>query len=238
MQNRVFHSNYNKLCNIRNTADHDRWLVANQRRGRPFRVEIDGPGQARLEARHRSALESFAKPANELCSSHLPLDFKSRDKAAASPNTALPIPISCENKKFKRKVAVVLCAQDEAERIGPVLEVLTSHPKIDEVIVVDDGSLDATAMVAECFCVHLIRIESNQGKGWAMNIGILATSADVLLLCDADIRGLTHKGIDDILTPVLTGKCKMMVAMRDRSSFVTPFLGFLPVLGGERALTR
>jgi hypothetical protein len=36
----------------------------------------------------------------------------------------------------------------------------------------------------------------------------------------------------------LTGKYKMMVAMRDRSSFVTPFLGFLPVLGGERALTR
>src|SRR5215216_7281678 len=47
-----------------------------------------------------------------------------------------------------RRVSVVIPARDEAARIGPCLAGLAGDPDVLEVVVVDDGSSDATAAVA------------------------------------------------------------------------------------------
>ena len=49
------------------------------------------------------------------------------------------------------KVAVIIPAYNEAERIAPVLEAVKKADLVNEVIVVSDGSRDATVRIAKVF---------------------------------------------------------------------------------------
>lgn len=141
--------------------------------------------------------------------------------------------------KNTAQVAAVVAAYNEAERIGVVLSILMKYPGFDEIIVVNDGSADATAEVASRFPVRLLSHAENQGKGRSMEDGVAATSAEVIFFCDADLKGLTHKVIRETLEPVLAGDVDMMIAMRNRTIYFLRFiLTVIPLLGGERAVRR
>jgi polyprenyl-phospho-N-acetylgalactosaminyl synthase len=135
-------------------------------------------------------------------------------------------------------VAAVVAAHDEEHRLGHVLTTLTSYPGFVEVIVVDDGSTDGTAEVARDHGATCLRLPRNRGKGAALEAGIREAATDVVFLADADIRDLDHTTIDAMLGPVLAGETDMFVAMRHRSIYhLRSVLRFLPLLGGERAVT-
>jgi glycosyltransferase involved in cell wall biosynthesis len=103
---------------------------------------------------------------------------------------------------------------------------------------VDDGSTDGTADVAAMFGV-LILSQENQGKGRAMDLGVKASRADVIFFCDADVRGITPQIIQEILDPVLSGQADMMVgACYRRIYFIRSLFWIIPLLSGERAVTR
>ncbi len=136
-------------------------------------------------------------------------------------------------------VTAVVAAFNEADRIGRVLDVLTSYPGFAEVIVVDDGSTDETAAVAAQHGVRVERVTPNQGKGHAMDIGVQAAATDVIFFADADIIGLTHEMISETIRPVKEGKCEMFILMRNRKIYLLHrLMAFIPLLGGERALTK
>ncbi len=138
-----------------------------------------------------------------------------------------------------KTVAAVVAAYNEERRIGQVLQVLTSYPGFARVVVVDDGSTDGTAQVARKFPVELIVQPANQGKGQAMEAGVRAAQADIIYFCDADVRGLTHLTITETLAPVLADKTDMVIAMTNRTIYYLRFiLSIIPLLGGERAVTR
>ncbi|MFQ5523745.1 MAG: glycosyltransferase family 2 protein [Acidimicrobiia bacterium] len=138
-----------------------------------------------------------------------------------------------------QSVTAVVAAYNEAPRIGQVLEVLTTYPGFREVIVVDDGSTDGTAEVASSYPVTCLRVEPNQGKGNAMDVGVKHASTDVIFFADADIVGLTHGMIEEAARPVLDGTCEMLILMRNRKIYVLHrIMAFIPLLGGERALTK
>jgi glycosyltransferase involved in cell wall biosynthesis len=144
-----------------------------------------------------------------------------------------------DGEKNQKRAAAIIPAFNEERDIAGVLRELSSYGGFNEVIVVDDGSSDATAQIAATFPVRLIRHEENRGKGAAMQSGVAATDADVIFFCDADMRGLSHAMLDAVLTPVLAGETDMVIAMRNWRMYYASFvLSMLPILGGQRALTR
>jgi dolichyl-phosphate beta-glucosyltransferase len=94
------------------------------------------------------------------------------------------------------RLSVVIPASNEERRIGPTLErvaaYLKSRPFGSEVIVVDDGSTDATAARAEEALRGFPRSRvlgraENRGKGFSVREGVLAAEGDFILFLDADL---------------------------------------------------
>lgn len=139
------------------------------------------------------------------------------------------------------KVTAVIPAYNEAPRLGAVLKVLKSYPHFQEIIVVDDGSTDNTSELAKKYGARVIRNPGNMGKGYAMDRGVklaLENGSDVIFFSDADITGLTPEMIQEIVAPVARGELDMFIGMTDREwYFVHELLAFIPLLGGERAIT-
>jgi glycosyltransferase involved in cell wall biosynthesis len=87
-----------------------------------------------------------------------------------------------------RRVTIVIPAHNEEQAIGEVLTRLRTqqHPAIAEVIVVDDGSTDRTAEIAEECGARVIRHPRNRGYGAALKTGVKGTDSDYVLTMDAD----------------------------------------------------
>lgn len=86
-------------------------------------------------------------------------------------------------------VAVVIPAYDAARYLAEALEsALAQRPAPAEVVVVDDGSGDATAEVARAFEARGVRLlrQENRGPAVARNAGVTATTAPLLAFLDAD----------------------------------------------------
>lgn len=144
-----------------------------------------------------------------------------------------------DGKTNSLKVAAIVAAYDEAGTIHRALQALAAYPGFSEVIVVDDGSSDGTAAVAASFGVRVISHPENLGKGKAMATGVAATNAEILFFCDADMYGIDDAMLDSILQPVLQGETEMVIAMRNwRMYYVESIASLIPILGGQRALTR
>jgi len=103
----------------------------------------------------------------------------------------------------KNGLAIVLPAYNEAERIGPALDelfsyLITAHglPHPIEVVVVDDGSTDATANLVMVrpeaagslagISLHVLTV-AHGGKGAAVRSGMLAATSDMVVFTDADM---------------------------------------------------
>ena len=142
-------------------------------------------------------------------------------------------------EKSVPKVSAIIAAYNEQETIVDVIRAVEGHSLVDEIIVVDDGSKDATSERARTTSAKVITLEQNQGQAGAMDAGVRAARNDAILFLDADILGLTHEIITLTVMPVLTKRCGMFVAIRARRAYwLNRLLYFIPVLGGERALTR
>jgi dolichyl-phosphate beta-glucosyltransferase len=91
-------------------------------------------------------------------------------------------------------VTVVIPAYNEARRIGETLRRVTAYlagrGAPFEVLVVDDGSSDATRQVVlgfEAQGVGLVVVGTNRGKGYAVRMGMLQARHPLVLMCDADL---------------------------------------------------
>jgi glycosyltransferase involved in cell wall biosynthesis len=104
------------------------------------------------------------------------------------------------------RISCIVCAFNEAPRIAGVLDVISNHPLLEEVIVVDDGSTDNTGEIVRRFpAVKLISSPVNRGKSFAMATGVARAQHDLLMLLDADLIGLAAEHITALAAPVLSG---------------------------------
>ena len=127
-------------------------------------------------------------------------------------------------------VAAVVPAHDESLRIAATVRALLSIPRVDEMIVVDDGSRDATGELARKAGARVVRLARNEGKGAALAAGIAATTAPVLLLADADLED-SAANLGALLEPVLAGLADVAIAAPPRAGGPSGF-GLVEGLAG------
>jgi dolichyl-phosphate beta-glucosyltransferase len=90
-------------------------------------------------------------------------------------------------------LSVVIPAYNEARRLPATLATVRAYlqrtNREHEIVVVDDGSRDATAQIAREAGddVRVLRHEPNRGKGYAVRQGMLAATGARRLICDADL---------------------------------------------------
>lgn len=136
------------------------------------------------------------------------------------------------------RISCLICAFNEAPRIAAVLEIVTVHPLLSEIVVVDDGSTDDTAEIVTRFpSVRLVSRTVNQGKSRAMAAGIAAARHEFLMLLDADLKGLSIRNVTALARPVLSGEANVSLSLRRNSLLIFRAIG-LDFVSGERVLRK
>ena len=89
---------------------------------------------------------------------------------------------------MQKPLTIIIPAFNEAQSLDGVLEDLkaTCSHIIDQIVVVDDGSIDETAQIAEKGGAAVIRHPQNLGYGAALKAGIRAAKTSFVLTMDAD----------------------------------------------------
>lgn len=85
---------------------------------------------------------------------------------------------------MKIVVSIIIPTLNEADSIKPTLEALKFSGKDVEIIVVDGGSADETAAIAESYGVRVLRV--GRGRGTQMHAGANAANGEILWFLHAD----------------------------------------------------
>jgi glycosyltransferase involved in cell wall biosynthesis len=110
-----------------------------------------------------------------------------------------------------RRVVALVAARNETGRIGPGVSALL--PLVDEVVVVDDGSTDATGSEASAAGATVLRSRGRNGKGGALEGALRRLEpADVWLLADGDL-GATAAGLVRLVEVVSSGGADLAIAV-------------------------
>ena len=105
-----------------------------------------------------------------------------------------------------------LPARNEEATVGAIVArvraaLVDAVPLVDEVLVVDDGSIDATATEAATAGARVVRRgpdDGPPGKGQALRRAVEEAVGDVLVFLDADVRNFDSHFVSGLLGPVLT----------------------------------
>jgi len=148
--------------------------------------------------------------------------------------------LQTSGKRQKVRVLAGIPAYNEASYVGSI--VLQARQYVDEVIVVDDGSTDNTARIAELAGATVICRDKNRGKGAAIQ-SILAEAKrrnpDILILLDADSQHDPNE-IPAFLKAILEGS-DLVIGSREAQKDRTPTyrrIGQKVLLRSTRLLTK
>ena len=117
------------------------------------------------------------------------------------------------------KLVIQIPCFDEEETLAAVLADLpTALPGIDEiqVVVIDDGSTDGTAALANMLGAYVVRHTGNKGLAAAFQSGLdacLALGADIIVNTDGDHQ-YSGSDIPALIQPILDDECDMVVGDR------------------------
>jgi glucosyl-3-phosphoglycerate synthase len=113
-------------------------------------------------------------------------------------------------------VSVCLPARDEAATVGAIVRSIRSHlvdqwGLVDEIVVVDDHSVDGTAEVAADAGARVVAAASvlpehgtGHGKGAALWKSLAVADGDLIVWCDADVIDFDPLFVTGLLGPLLT----------------------------------
>ncbi|MEI7030850.1 glucosyl-3-phosphoglycerate synthase [Streptomyces pratensis] len=173
---------------------------------------------------------------------------------------------------LRTSVSVVLPALNEEATVGAIVatirrELMGKVRLVDELVVIDSGSTDATAAVARAAGARVVhrdailpRVPALPGKGEVLWRSLLVTSGEIVCFVDADLKDFSADFVSGTVGPLLTDPAVQFVkAMYDRplgdsagqggrvtELVARPLLnlhwprlaGFVQPLGGEYAVRR
>lgn len=141
-------------------------------------------------------------------------------------------------------VSVALPALDEEGTVGDIVTALRTslverHPLIDELVVMDSGSRDRTAALAEQAGARVVQVDAVlpelgrvPGKGEALWKALHVTTGDLVVFVDSDLVSFDPQFVVGLLGPLLTDPAVGFVkALYDRPLDTTE--GLLPSGGGR-----
>jgi len=144
---------------------------------------------------------------------------------------------------MNNSVAVVIPALNEEATIGNVVErcveVLRANDYEPRVIVVDDGSSDRTAILAEQAGARVVSHAENRGVGKAFHTGMaqaLASRADIIVNIDADGQ-FDPADIPRLIDPIISGRAGFASASRFKDPALVPEMPRMKIWG-NRMMSR
>jgi glucosyl-3-phosphoglycerate synthase len=186
-------------------------------------------------------------------------------------------PAELARLKGASTISVCLPARNEASTVGAICATIVEGcmapgpsgepPLVDELIVLDDGSIDATAAHAAAAGARVVRVDavlpeagSGRGKGNVLWKSLAVSSGDIVVWCDTDLTSLTAGYITRLVAPLLAeasisyvkgfyarpldaqgqggGRTTELVARPLLSRFFPPLATVRQPLGGESAGRR
>jgi glucosyl-3-phosphoglycerate synthase len=181
-------------------------------------------------------------------------------------------PVTLLEAKGNQRISVCLPARNEQATVGAIVgrlreTLVTRVPLVDEVIVMDDSSTDATARIAEDAGAIVVDASSTlsehgggPGKGMALWKTLYASTGDIVVWCDADVTNFAPHFITGLVGPLLTnddvayvkgfyrrplssggdggGRVTELVARPLLSMFFPQLTSFIQPLSGEYAGRR
>lgn len=133
---------------------------------------------------------------------------------------------------------MLIPAFDEQDTIATVVRTALASG-LGPVIVIDDGSRDATASVAAAAGADVVRLKLNSGKGGALAAGAEHATAAFVVLLDADLVGLKPEHVTLLAAPVLSGQADMTRGVFKGGRLSTTVAQWItPQLNGQRCLSR
>ncbi|MGW0804928.1 glucosyl-3-phosphoglycerate synthase [Nonomuraea sp. NPDC002799] len=135
--------------------------------------------------------------------------------------------------KGSTTISVVLPARDEEETVGDIVRVIRRDlmertPLVDEVLVVDSNSTDATAEQARDAGARVVaqrevlsHLPSMTGKGEALWKGLAASSGDLVVFVDADLRSFGAHYVSGLVGPLLVNNETHFV----KATYERPYVG-------------
>jgi glycosyltransferase involved in cell wall biosynthesis len=119
-------------------------------------------------------------------------------------------------------LSIVVPAYNEEHRLPPTLArlsaYLASQPLRWEIVVVDDGSRDATCAVVESAMatipnLRLVRQSPNRGKGAAVRLGMLSARGQIRVMSDAD-GSMSPDQLPRLLAPLIACTAEIAIGSR------------------------
>ena len=147
--------------------------------------------------------------------------------SAAHPVPAVEIVTATPAADIDCRLSIVIPAYNEENRLPATLERVREYlAELDitfEVLIVDDGSRDATrelgrAFVAQHSWARLVHYDLNghplnRGKGYAVRQGVLHAIGKEILFSDADLSTPIEE-MEKLLAPIRAGECEVSIASR------------------------
>lgn len=115
-----------------------------------------------------------------------------------------------------KKLTVIIPAFNEQKCIKKVVRLVKKNENVDEIIVVDNNSTDATAVLAEKEGAKVVFCKE-QGKGYAMEKGLQKAKNETVVFIDADINNYSKDVIQKLAEPIVNEEADFVKSLFERT---------------------